>query len=219
MKKLFMLFGSLLFASFWFASAHLDDIIQLHLKYANFKSSVVLKKESLVIEQKTSDLWDLLSQSDNFQKIDIVHLLEADQREKNLEQYLNNGDHLLAWLRLQQSSLESELQKIQNQSLICQNTLSSANDLFAISLQNVHEEGFYRAVEQAKLARSCLWEQRVMERAIQTLIAKVKLNQNTVSPRIIYLKNNKELIIKHYDILKPSLLAELYKISVMLEHK
>ena len=33
------------------------------------------------------------------------------------------------------------------------------------------------------------------------------------------LKNNKELIIKHYDILKPSLLAELYKISVMLEHK
>ena len=208
-----MLFGSLLFASFWFASAHLDDIIQLHLKYANFKSSVVLKKESLVIEQKTSDLWDLLSQSDNFQKIDIVHLLEADQREKNLEQYLNNGDHLLAWLRLQQSSLESELQKIQNQSLICQNTLSSANDLFAISLQNVH------AVEQAKLARSCLWEQRVMERAIQTLIAKVKLNQNTVSPRIIYLKNNKELIIKHYDILKPSLLAELYKISVMLEHK
>ena len=58
-----------------------------------------------------------------------------------------------------------------------------------------------------------------MERAIQTLIAKVKLNQNTVSPRIIYLKNNKELIIKHYDILKPSLLAELYKISVMLEHK
>lgn len=74
----------------------MDGIIQLHLRYANFKSSVVLKKESLVIEEKTSDLWDLLSQSDNFQKIDIVHLLEADQREKNLEQYLNNGDHLLA---------------------------------------------------------------------------------------------------------------------------
>lgn len=74
----------------------MDGIIQLHLKYANFKSSVVLKKESLVIEEKTSDLWDLLSQSDNFQKINIVQLLDADQREKNLEQYLSNGDHLLA---------------------------------------------------------------------------------------------------------------------------
>jgi len=58
-----------------------------------------------------------------------------------------------------------------------------------------------------------------MERAIQTLITQVKSNQNAITPRITYLKNNKELIIKHYDILKPSLLAELYKISVMLERK
>lgn len=219
MKKLFMLFGSLLFVGFWLASAHLDDIIQLHLKYANFGSSVSLKKEALVIEEKTSDLWDLFSQSKDFQKIDIVQLLDADQREKNLEQYLSNGDHLLAGLNFQQSSLASELQKIQNQSILCQNTLSSANDLFVISLQNIHEEGFYRAVEQAKSARVCLWEQGVMERAIQTLIAQVKSNQNAITPRITYLKNNKELIIKHYDILKPSLLAELYKISVMLERK
>lgn len=59
----------------------------------------------------------------------------------------------------------------------------------------------------------------MMERAIQTLITQVKSNQNAITPRITYLKNNKELIIKHYDILKPSLLAELYKISVMLERK
>ena len=59
----------------------------------------------------------------------------------------------------------------------------------------------------------------MMERAIQTLIVQVKSNQNAITPRITYLKNNKELIIKHYDILKPSLLAELYKISVMLERK
>ena len=59
----------------------------------------------------------------------------------------------------------------------------------------------------------------MMERAIQTLIAQVKSNQNAITPRITYLKNNKELIIKHYDILKPSLLAKLYKISVMLERK
>lgn len=59
----------------------------------------------------------------------------------------------------------------------------------------------------------------MMERAIQTLIAQVKSNQNAITPRITYLNNNKELIIKHYDILKPSLLAELYKISVMLERK
>ncbi len=58
-----------------------------------------------------------------------------------------------------------------------------------------------------------------MERAIQTLITQVKSNQNAITPKITYLKNNKELIIKHYDILKPSLLAELYKISVMLERK
>ena len=197
----------------------MDDIIQLHLKYANFGSSVVLKKEALVIEEKTSDLWDLFSQSKDFQKIDIVQFLDADQREKNLEQYLSNGDHLLAGLNFQQSSLASELQKIQNQSVLCQNILSSANDLFTISLQNIHEEDFYRAVEQAKSARACLGEQGVMERAIQTLIAQVKSNQNAITPRITYLKNNKELIIKHYDILKPSLLAELYKISVMLERK
>ena len=59
----------------------------------------------------------------------------------------------------------------------------------------------------------------MMERAIQTLITQVKSNQNAITPKITYLKNNKELIIKHYDILKPSLLAELYKISVMLERK
>lgn len=58
-----------------------------------------------------------------------------------------------------------------------------------------------------------------MRNAIQNLLSKLQWNQKNISPRVTYLKNNKELIIKHYDILKPSLLAELYKISVMLENK
>lgn len=58
-----------------------------------------------------------------------------------------------------------------------------------------------------------------MKSATQNLLSKLQSNQHAIEPRFTYLNTNKDLILKHYDILKPSLLAELYKISVMLEKR
>jgi hypothetical protein len=35
--------------------------------------------------------------------------------------------------------------------------------------------------------------------------------------RVTYLRNNQSLIVKHYEILKPKLLSELYSIAVQLD--
>lgn len=218
-RKYFIVVVILLSIGFWLVSAHLEKVIQLHFQYKDSRSHIFQTGVSLDIEETSTDLWFLLSQAENFQKTDIPQFLDSNQREQNLEAYLRDGDNLLISLASQQLSLESELQNIQNQISLCQNTLSAANELFTVSLKDNHEQGFYQAVDQARWARSCLWEQEVMKNALQNLLSKLQWNQKNISPKITYLKNNKELIIKHYDILKPSLLAELYKISVMLENE
>jgi uncharacterized protein YaaW (UPF0174 family) len=54
---------------------------------------------------------------------------------------------------------------------------------------------------------------------VKTLLAHVQSYLTSVTRRVNYLKNNQSLILKHYDILKPSLLKELYPIAVQLENQ
>lgn len=131
-------------------SAHLEKVIQLHFQYSDSRSYLFQTGVTLDVEETSTDLWFLLSQAENFQKTDIPQLLDTSQREQNLEAYLRDGDNLLAGLASQQLSLEAELQNLQNQTSLCENILSSANELFATSLKGNYEQGFYQAVEQAK---------------------------------------------------------------------
>lgn len=199
------------------ASAHLEKVIQLHFQYGAHQS--LLSGNSIDASKNTTDLWFLFSEAENFIQTDIAQLLDSDQREQYLVNYLRDGENLLAELNSQQRNLEVELQTIENKMTSCQSSLDAANALFSISLQNNQENWFYRSVDQAKKARSCLGEQFVMKSATQNLLSKLQSNQHAIEPRFTYLNTNKDIILKHYDILKPSLLAELYKISVMLEKK
>lgn len=199
------------------ASAHLEKVIQLHFQYGAHQS--LLSGNSIDAPKNTTDLWFLFSEAENFIQTDIAQLLDSDQREQYLVNYLRDGENLLAELNSQQRNLEVELQTIENKMTSCQSSLDASNALFSISLQNNQENWFYRSVDQAKKARSCLGEQFVMKSATQNLLSKLQSNQHAIEPRFTYLNTNKDLILKHYDILKPSLLAELYKISVMLEKR
>lgn len=199
------------------ASAHLEKIIQLHFQYGAHQFP--LNTNTTDVSKNTTDLRFLFSEAEDFIQRDIAQFLDSNQREQYLVSYLRDGENLLAGLSSQQRSLESELQVIESKISSCQSTLDEANSLFATSLKTNQENWFYRSVEQAKKARACLGEQFVAKSAVQNLLSKVKTTQKAVKLRFTYLDTNKDLIIKHYDILKPSLLAELYKISVMLEKK
>lgn len=59
-------------------------------------------------------------------------------------------------------------------------------------------------------------EQRVLLSANRSLKEKIKRSIAAIEPRVTYLQKNESLIIQHYDILKPSLLAELHRIALQI---
>ena len=85
------------------------------------------------------------------------------------------------------------------------------------SLKSKNEVGFNQSINTAKLARKCIGEEQVSQSATKTLLQQVQSYTTKIEKRNNYLKNNQSLIIRHYDILKPSLLKTLYPISVQLE--
>ena len=85
------------------------------------------------------------------------------------------------------------------------------------SLNNRNEMGFNQSVANAKAARNCIVEEQVNQSSAKSLLNQVQNYTDRITRRNSYLKNNQTLILRHYDILKPSLLRELYPISIELE--
>ena len=135
----------------------------------------------------TKDIWYLFSQSEEY-------------LNKNIASLLNNA-------------LQKSASKIQQ----CQNQLTNANQRYLTSLKSKNEVGFNQSINTAKLARKCIGEEQVSQSATKTLLQQVQSYTTKIEKRNNYLKNNQSLIIRHYDILKPSLLKTLYPISVQLE--
>lgn len=167
--------------------------------------------------EKNTDLRFLFAESERFLSQDINLLLGASDRETTLENYLIDGENILSSLNYLESSLINEESTITSTRNTCETQLNQANTLYSTSINSNDENWFLSSVESAKEARTCIAEQHVNLASLQALRNKRDRYAQIINARVSYLRNNQDLIIRHYDILKPQLLSNLYKISVDLE--
>ena len=167
--------------------------------------------------EKNTDLRFLFAESERFLSQDINLLLGASDRETTLENYLIDGENILSSLNYLESGLINEESTITSIRNTCETQLNQANTLYGASINSNDENWFLSSVESAKEARTCIAEQHVNLASIQALRNKRDRYTQIINARVSYLRNNQDLIIRHYDILKPQLLSNLYKISVDLE--
>ncbi len=167
--------------------------------------------------EKNTDLRFLFAESERFLSQDINLLLGASDRETTLENYLIDGENFLSSLNYLESGLINEESTITSTRNSCEAQLNQANTLYSTSINSNDENWFLSSVESAKEARTCIAEQHVNLASLQALRNKRDRYAQIINARVSYLRNNQDLIIRHYDILKPQLLSNLYKISVDLE--
>ena len=167
--------------------------------------------------EKNTDLRFLFAESERFLSQDINLLLGASDRETTLENYLIDGENILSSLNYLESSLINEESTITSTRNTCEAQLNQANTLYSTSINSNDENWFLSSVESAKEARTCIAEQHVNLASLEALRNKRDRYAQIINARVSYLRNNQDLIIRHYDILKPQLLSNLYKISVDLE--
>ena len=167
--------------------------------------------------KKNTDLRFLFTESERFLSQDINLLLGASDRETTLENYLIDGENILSSLNYLESGLINEESTITSTRNTCEAQLNQANTLYSSSINSNDENWFLSSVESAKEARTCIAEQHINLASLEALRNKRDRYAQIINARVSYLRNNQELIIRHYDILKPQLLSNLYKISVNLE--
>lgn len=167
--------------------------------------------------EKNTDLRFLFAESERFLSQDINLLLGASDRETTLENYLIDGENILSSLNYLESGLINEESAITSTRNTCETQLNQANTLYSTSINSNDENWFLSSVESAKEARTCIAEQHVNLASLQALRNKRDHYAQIINARVSYLRNNQDLIIRHYDVLKPQLLSNLYKISVDLE--
>ena len=167
--------------------------------------------------EKNTDLRFLFTESERFLSQDINLLLGASDRETTLENYLIDGENILSSLNYLESGLINEESTITSTRNTCEMQLNQANTLYSTSINSNDENWFLSSVESAKEARTCIAEQHVNLASLQALRNKRDRYAQIINTRVSYLRNNQDLIIRHYDVLKPQLLSNLYKISVDLE--
>ena len=167
--------------------------------------------------ERNTDLRFLFAESERFLSQDINLLLGGSDRETTLENYLIDGENILSSLNYLESSLINEESTITSTRNTCEAQLNQANTLYSTSINSNDENWFLSSVESAKEARTCIAEQHVNLASLQALRNKRDRYAQIIDARVSYLRNNQDLIIRHYDILKPQLLSNLYKISVDFE--
>ena len=197
------------------SASRVSEIIQYHFQYSSINW---VKSSKTDTKNITTDIWYLLTQSNNYLKQDIAQLLDKeDTRKTNLNGYIVDWSSLISALGYQKNKLNNDLEKTTTKIQTCQNQLTTANQKYVTSLNSKNEYQFNQAVDNAKKAKRCIWEEQVNQSVEKTLLQQVQEYLTKIEKRHTYLKNNQALIIRHYDILKPSLLRELYSIAVELE--
>lgn len=199
-------------------SASVLDIIDLHFQLADssfvYQNSV---QNQLQKKFKNSDLWFVLSESEEFINTDLTQLLNTSDREKALANYI------LDWLNLEQTlsyhynQQSSQLNADKTQLATCQADLNIANTNYRSALENNQETLYNQALRQVKQARTCIWEYGVSTSSLATLNNKIVRYRNAIQRRTEYLQANQSLIIKNYDMLNLQKLRELQKITSALE--
>ena len=215
-KSIGILLTAIIFLSFGFVSAsRVTEIVEYHFQL----SSIYWVKTNIPDTQNiTTNIWYLLTQSDKYLKENMATLLNDEStRRSNLNTYISDWSRLLNALWYQKNKLNNQLQNSASKIQSCQNQLTAANQKYLTSLNNRNEMGFNQSVANAKAARNCIVEEQVNQSSAKSLLNQVQNYTDRITRRNSYLKNNQTLILRHYDILKPSLLRELYPISIELE--
>ncbi|MBB1557029.1 MAG: hypothetical protein HG439_000830 [candidate division SR1 bacterium] len=206
----------LIFGTWTFSFGSFISLMEEHFSLARGNQSPTTFS-STAQREKNTDLRFLFAESERFLSQDINLLLGASDRETTLENYLIDGENILSSLNYLESSLINEESTITSTRNTCETQLNQANTLYSTSINSNDENGFLSSVESAKEARTCIAEQHVNLASLQALRNKRDRYAQIIDARVSYLRNNQDLIIRHYDILKPQLLSNLYKISVDLE--
>lgn len=215
-KSIGIVLTAIIFLSFGFVSAsRVTEIVEYHFQL----SSIYWVKTNIPDTQNiTTNIWYLLTQSDKYLKENMATLLNDEStRRSNLNTYISDWSRLLNALWYQKNKLNNQLQNSASKIQSCQNQLTAANQKYLSSLNNRNEMGFNQSVANAKAARNCIVEEQVNQSSAKSLLNQVQNYTDRITRRNSYLKNNQTLILRHYDILKPSLLRELYPISIELE--
>ena len=215
-KIIGVLLTAIIWLGFGFVSAsRVSEIIQYHFQFSSINWVKTTKTDSKNI---TTDIWYLLKQCESYLTTNVTTLLDNEStRRKNLNSYIADWTSLVSALWYQKNKLNIQLQNTATKIQSCQNQLTSANERYIESLKTKNELSFNRAVDKAKSARKCIWEEQVSQSAIKSLLDQVQNYSSKIERRNSYLKSNQSLIIRHYDVLKSSLLKELYPIAVELE--
>lgn len=215
-KIIGVLLTAIIWLGFGFVSAsRVSEIIQYHFQFSSINWVKTTKTDSKNI---TTDIWYLLKQCESYLQTNVTSLLNNEStRRNNLNSYIADWTSLVSALWYQKNKLNIQLQNTATKIQSCQNQLTSANERYIESLKTKNELAFNQSVDKAKLARKCIWEEQVSQSAIKSLLDQVQNYFSKIERRNSYLKSNQSLIIRHYDVLKSSLLKELYPIAIELE--
>lgn len=215
-KIIGVLLTAIIWLGFGFVSAsRVSEIIQYHFQFSSINW---VKSNKIDNKDITTDIRYLLKQCEGYLRTNVTSLLDNEStRRKNLNAYIADWTSLVSALWYQKNKLNIQLQNTATKIQSCQNQLTSANERYIESLKTKNELSFKQSVDKAKLARKCIWEEQVTQSAVRSLLDQVQNYSSKIERRNSYLKSNQSLIIRHYDVLKSSLLKELYPIAVELE--
>lgn len=198
-------------------SASVLDIIELHFQLAD--SSFVYQNSPQQTEKKfkNSDLWFVLSESDEFIHTDLTQLLNTPDREKAISNYILDGVNLEQALSYHYNTQSTQLNSEKAQLASCQADLNLANTNYRSALANNQESLYNQALSLAKQARTCIGDYSVSSSSLASLNNKIARYRNAIQKRTQYLQANQALIIQNYDMLNMQKLRELQSITSALE--
>lgn len=219
MKKSWRLFTMLFVLSIlgtWVSASFLQ-LIEQHYRLAEGKEEATISNHAVQHQDnQTFDLWFVLEESDRYLRTDIVEMLDKGERAQNLNAYLQDGRNLLQQLNWQDTLLKMQYQQAESALQSCESQLKTSNSEYSEALKTFDEQWFLRAIKEAKQARTCIGEQYVSVSSNRDLLRAVERYQQLISRRLAYLEENKNLIIQHYEILRPQLLSRLQAITSVL---
>ena len=205
-KILFILCLSLL-SSICLWSSIVWDLLGIHIEIGLHEVS---EKDSSLMSQISFLSWFQLITS-----LDKTH--SEGEREKVLNQYLWACQSFSSKLESSVHNEEIQEENYKTKYAECSLNLDYYNNLFKTSFLEGDFNNAHNYAEKIAEIRSCEAKNLTYQKEHQYYKKFYTSQGPHLQKRCDYIAENKSKIIKYYEIMKPDLLKELYKISVTLE--
>jgi len=195
----------------------IKPVSSIQLSKELISSHIKIWKHSYEVDFNNWTSLEIINNLKDLLTLNIAQEMEMSTNKKEyLEKYLNDVYKALSNSNQKINELTNEIDKYDSKMQLCIMQKENSDSDFFSSIDTQDDSQMQNAINISKENAKCIWENKVEVNSRKALLTTITYYDNLLQKKYDYILPKKDIIIKHFDLMKDNLLEELFRTREVL---